>query len=90
MPDGQRDEIVLEPALRRLAVELEDQLSVEPVMAGLAREFGPVLEQVRTWPDRVRQVTADAVRDAARRWLNKHRSVTGYLVKETRPEEKRS
>ena len=35
-------------------------------------------------------VTAEAVRDAARRWLDKRRSVTGYLIKDTRPEEKRS
>ena len=39
----------LEPALRRLAVELGDQLSIEPVMSGLAREFGPPLEQVSAW-----------------------------------------
>jgi zinc protease len=30
------------------------------------------------------------VRDAARRWLDKRRSVTGYLVKDPRHEEKRS
>jgi zinc protease len=48
------------------------------------------VEQVRTWPDRIRGVTADAVREAARRWLDKRRSVTGYLIKDTRPEEKRS
>ena len=35
-------------------------------------------------------VTAEAVRGAAQRWLDKQRSVTGYLVKDTRPEEKRS
>ena len=39
----------LEPALRRLAVELGDQLSIEPVMSGLAREFGPPLAQVPIW-----------------------------------------
>ena len=39
----------LEPALRRLAVELGDQLSIKPVMSGLAREFGPPLEQVSAW-----------------------------------------
>jgi zinc protease len=48
------------------------------------------VDQVRTWPDRMRAVSADAVRDAARRWLDKRRSVTGYLIKDTRPEEKRS
>jgi putative protein-disulfide isomerase len=41
----------LEPALRRLTVELGDQLSIEPVMSGLAREFGPPLEQVAAWLD---------------------------------------
>ena len=30
------------------------------------------------------------VRDVARRWLDKRRSVTGYLVKDVRSEEKRS
>jgi zinc protease len=57
---------------------------------GAALASGATVDQVRTWPDRIRVVTADAVRDAARRWLDKRRSVTGYLIKETRPEEKRS
>jgi hypothetical protein len=30
------------------------------------------------------------VREAARRWLDKRGSVTGYLVKDARAEEKRS
>ncbi len=46
---------------------------------------------MKTWPDRIRAVTAEAVRAAARAWLDKRRSVTGYLIKdETRREEKRS
>jgi zinc protease len=57
---------------------------------GASLATGATVEQVRTWPDRIRVVTADAVRDAARRWLDKRRSVTGYLVKEAQPEEKRS
>jgi zinc protease len=57
---------------------------------GASLATGSTVEQVRTWPDRIRQVTPESVREAAQRWLNKHRSVTGYLVKETRPEEKRS
>jgi zinc protease len=57
---------------------------------GASLATGATVEQVRTWPDRMRVVTADAVRDAARRWLDKRRSVTGYLVKDNRPEEKRS
>jgi zinc protease len=60
----------------------------------LARWFGAALatgltvEQVQSWPDRVRQVTADSVRAAARRYLDKRRSVTGYLIRDTaRPAE---
>jgi zinc protease len=57
---------------------------------GASLATGATVEQVRTWPDRIRDVTADAVHEAARRWLDKRRSVTGYLVKDTRHEEKRS
>jgi zinc protease len=57
---------------------------------GASLATGATVEQVRTWPDRIALVSADAVRDAARRWLDKRRSVTGYLVKDTRHEEKRS
>ncbi|HEY2229189.1 MAG TPA: pitrilysin family protein [Xanthobacteraceae bacterium] len=63
----------------------------------LARWFGAALatgltvEQVQAWPDRVRQVTDEAVRTAARRYLDKRHSVTGYLIKDTtRPEGKRT
>ncbi len=41
----------LEPVLRRLAVELGSQLHIQPVMGGLAREFGPRLELVGVWLD---------------------------------------
>jgi zinc protease len=58
---------------------------------GVALTTGSTVERVRTWPDRIRAVTAEAVREAARRYLDKRRSVTGYLVKgEPRVEEKRS
>ncbi|HEY1361539.1 MAG TPA: pitrilysin family protein [Xanthobacteraceae bacterium] len=57
---------------------------------GAALTSGATVDDIRAWPDRIRQVTADAVQDAARRWLDKRRSVTGYLIKDTRPEEKRS
>jgi len=49
------------------------------------------VESVRTWPGRVRAITADQVRAAAKQYLDKRRSVTGYLVKDaTHHEEKRS
>jgi zinc protease len=57
---------------------------------GSALATGATVEQVRTWPDRIRDVSAEAVHEAARRWLDKRRSVTGYLVKESRSEENRS
>jgi zinc protease len=57
---------------------------------GAALATGSTVEHVRSWPDRIRLVTAEAIRDAARRFLDKRRSVTGYLVKENPPEEKRS
>ena len=53
---------------------------------------GPSIEDIRSWPDRIRAVTAEQVRAAAQKWLDKKRSVTGYLIKDTTPkrEEKRS
>ncbi|HET7020893.1 MAG TPA: pitrilysin family protein [Xanthobacteraceae bacterium] len=57
---------------------------------GASLATGATVDQIRTWPDRIRVVSADAVREAARHWLDKRRSVTGYLVKDTRPEENRS
>ncbi len=57
---------------------------------GSALTTGSTVDDVRAWPDRVRAVTTESVQKAARQWLDKRRSVTGYLIKETRPEEKRS
>jgi zinc protease len=75
------------------AVYANDNQRMMAQWYGASLATGATVEQVRSWPDRIRDLTADTVRDAARRWLDKHRSVTGYLVKETRPErpeEKRS
>jgi len=83
----------LERAKSRLiadAVYANDNQRMMAQWYGASLATGATVEQVRTWPDRIRQVSADAVRDAARRWLDKRRSVTGYLVKETSAEEKRS
>jgi zinc protease len=57
---------------------------------GAALATGSTVEQVRTWPDRIRAVDAQAVREAARRWFDVRRSVTGYLVRDAQQEEKRS
>jgi zinc protease len=61
--------------------EQDSQSSLARVY-GVALTTGWTVEQVRTWPDRIRAVTAEAVRAAARRFLDKRRSVTGYLVKD--------
>jgi zinc protease len=50
---------------------------------GAALTTGQTLDDLAGWPDRVRAVTADQVRNAARVWLDKKRSVTGYLIKDT-------
>jgi zinc protease len=58
---------------------------------GAALVTGSTIADVEAWPDRIRGVTAEAVRAAAAKWLEKRRSVTGYLIKGVKiPEEKRS
>jgi len=60
-------------------------------MYGSALTTGLTLDDVRARPDRLRAVTADQVQEAARRFLDKRRSATGYLVKDAgRHEDKRS
>jgi zinc protease len=49
---------------------------------GVALTTGTSIAQVQDWPERIRAVSADDVRDAARIWLDKARAVSGYLVKE--------
>jgi zinc protease len=52
---------------------------------------GATVDDVRRWPERIRAVTAEEVQDAARHWLDKRRSVTGYLIKDVSPQaEKKS
>jgi zinc protease len=80
---------VSEQELTRAKTRLiADSVYAKDNQATMARWYGAALasgftvEQIKTWPDRIRAVSADAVRDAARAWLQKQRSVTGYLVKE--------
>jgi zinc protease len=76
---------------------IADTVYAQDSQATLARWYGAALtigltvEDVKSWPDRVARVTAEDVQKAARTWLDKKRSVTGFLVKEeARPQEKRS
>jgi zinc protease len=75
---------------------IADAVYADDNQATLARWYGSALvtgqtvDMVRTWPDRIRAVTADAVQQAARTWLDRRHSVTGYLVKSLQPEESHS
>jgi zinc protease len=84
----------LERAKTRL---IADAVYAQDNQASMARWYGTALttggsvNDVRHWPDRIRAVTADQVKDAARQWLDKRHSVTGYLIKDVSPQaEKRS
>ena len=85
--------------LERVKTQLiAEAIYAQDNQATLARWYGGALttglsiEDIRSWPDRIRAVTAEQVRAAAQKWLEKKRSVTGYLIKDTTPkrEEKRS
>ncbi|WP_404438559.1 M16 family metallopeptidase [Bradyrhizobium daqingense] len=75
------------------AIYAQDNQAVLARWYGGALTTGLSIEDIRSWPDRIRAVTAEQVRAAAQKWLQKKRSVTGYLIKDTaaaKPEEKRS
>jgi zinc protease len=85
--------------LERVKTQLiAEAIYAQDSQAALARWYGAALttglsiDDIRSWPDRIRAVTAEQVRDAAQKWLDKKRSVTGYLIKDATPkrEEKRS
>ena len=65
------------------SVYAQDSQSTLARWYGAAITVGLSVEDVRAWPDRIRAVTSEQVRDAARAWLEKKRSATGYLVKDT-------
>jgi zinc protease len=84
----------LERAKTRL---IADAVYAQDNQASMARWYGTALttgasvNDVKNWPDRIRAVTAEQVQAAARQWLDKRRSVTGYLIKDVSPQaEKRS
>src|SRR6478735_4590122 len=101
--DGVISEVGQNPVRSEDLERVKTQLIAEAIyaqdnQATLARWYGGALttglsiDDIRSWPDRIRAVTAEQVRDAAQKWLEKNRSVTGYLIKDTVPkrEEKRS
>ncbi|ABE41254.1 peptidase M16-like [Rhodopseudomonas palustris BisB5] len=96
-------ELVRNPVRSEDLERVKTQLIAEAIYAQdnqvtLARWYGAALtsglsvQDIQTWPDRIRAVTSDQVRAVAQQFLDRNRSVTGYLVKGTlpKPEEKRS
>ena len=78
-------DVELERAKTRMiadAVYAQDNQATMARWYGAALASGSTVEAVKSWPERIRAVKVDAVRDAARAWLRAQRSVTGYLVKE--------
>jgi zinc protease len=67
----------------------DDQFTLARVY-GSALANGLSVETVQGWPDRIRAVTAQSVQEAARNFLDMRHTVTGYLVKQPAPPEKRS
>jgi zinc protease len=75
------------------AIYAQDNQATMARWYGGALTTGLSIDDIRSWPDRIRAVTAEQVREAAQKWLDKKRSVTGYLIKDTLAatrEEKRS
>jgi zinc protease len=74
------------------AIYAQDNQATLARWYGGAMTTGLSIEDIRSWPDRIRAVTAEQVRAAAQKWLDKKRSATGYLIKDTtaKREEKRS
>jgi zinc protease len=65
-----------------------DNQSTLARMYGAALTTGSTVADVQARPERLRAVTAEQVRDAARRFLDKRQSVTGYLVRDGATEKK--
>jgi zinc protease len=73
------------------AVYAHDNQATMARWFGAALATGSTVQTVQSWPDRIRAVTVDAVHAAAKTWLDKRRSATGYLIKgASRREDKRS
>jgi zinc protease len=81
------DEPIDEAHLARAKTRLiADAIYAQDSQASLARWYGEALatgltiEDVEAWPARMEAVTAADVTAAARKWLDKRRSVTGFLL----------
>ncbi|MCC2096855.1 MAG: insulinase family protein [Hyphomicrobiales bacterium] len=85
--DGMCDELVDPGELTRAKTRLiADTVYAQDSQVTLARVYGMSLttgssvKDVQKWPEMIEAVTAEDIRNAARKWLQRRRSVTGYLL----------
>ncbi|WP_371348363.1 M16 family metallopeptidase [Ancylobacter sp. IITR112] len=77
------DAAELERAKTRLVAEAiyaQDNQATLARIYGAALATGSTAQDVKIWPELVKSVTAEQVRDAARRWLRPARAVTSQLL----------
>jgi zinc protease len=86
LADEPIDEADLQRARTRLVA---DAIYAQDNQASLARWYGASLatgltiDDITRWPERIEAVSAPEVQTAARKWLDKRRAVTGFLLPET-------
>jgi zinc protease len=84
--DEPTDEADLQRARTRLVA---DAIYAQDNQASLARWYGASLatgltiDDITRWPERIEAVSAPDVQTAARKWLDRRRAVTGFLLPET-------
>lgn len=69
--------------IRSMIFARDDQSGMARIY-GSALTTGSTVEDVANWTDKIREVTPQQVQEVAKKYLNEHRSVAGYLLpKET-------
>src|SRR5262249_2195648 len=72
-------------------VYAQDNQSTLARLYGQALTTGQTVADIQARPEKLKAVTVEQVRDVARRYLDKRRSVTGYLIRDNAArEEKKS
>jgi zinc protease len=83
--DDRIDEADLQRARTRLVA---DAIYAQDNQASLARWYGASLatgltiDDITRWPERIEAVSAEDAQKAARKWLDRRRAVTGFLLPE--------
>jgi zinc protease len=90
--DVARNGVKAEDLARAKTRLIADAIYAQDNQASLAQWYGAALctgstlDDVLAWPSRIDAVDADAVRAACAKWLDKKRSVTGFLLPEPESE----